>query len=126
MWLAASAWTSRAAGRPAEAMTQAGAAAELEKKVGKHPVTPGPVLPARELLGDLLLDLDLPVEALAAFDASLSDSPNRFNSLAGAARAATRSGQRDKAAEYYRKLLDLVTKDSKRAEVREAREFLKQ
>lgn len=124
MWLAASAWSSRAAGRPDEALTQARAAADLEEKVGKHPVTPGPVLPARELLGDLLLDLDRPGEALTAFDAALIESPNRFNSLAGAARAAARSGQRDQAAEYYRKLLDQITKASRRAEVQEAREFL--
>jgi len=124
MRLAASAWVSRSDGRNDEALTQAGAAAELEEKVGKHPVTPGPVLPARELLGDLLLELDRPGEALKAFESSLMESPNRFNSLAGAALAAVRSGQRDKAADYYRTLLEQVDKESKRPEVRDARAFL--
>ncbi len=124
MRLTASVWVSRAEGRNDEALTQAGAAAELEEKVGKHPVTPGPVLPARELLGDLLLELDRPGEALKAFESSLMESPNRFNSLAGAALAAVRLGQRDKAADYYRTLLKQVDKESKRPEVREARAFL--
>jgi tetratricopeptide (TPR) repeat protein len=124
MRLAASAWVSRGDGRNEEALSQALAAAELEEKVGKHPVTPGPVLPARELLGDLLLDLDRPDEALKAFESSLVQSPNRFNSLAGAAIAAVRSGQRDKAADYYRTLLKQVDQASKRPEVRDARAFL--
>jgi tetratricopeptide (TPR) repeat protein len=126
MHLAASAWVSRAAGQNDEALTQARAAAELEEKVGKHPVTPGPVLPARELLGDLLLNLDRPGEALTAFESSLVEAPNRFNSLAGAALAAVRSGQRDKAADHYRTLLRQVDKESKRLEVLDARAFLKQ
>jgi tetratricopeptide (TPR) repeat protein len=124
MRLAASAWVSRGEGRNDEALTQAVAAAELEEKVGKHPVTPGPVLPARELLGNLLLDLDRPGEALKAFESSLMESPNRFNSLAGAAVAAVRSGQRDKAADYYRTLLKQVNEESKRSEVQDARAFL--
>jgi tetratricopeptide (TPR) repeat protein len=125
MRLAASAWVSRGEGRTDEALTEAGAAAELEEKVGKHPVTPGPVLPAREMLGNLLLELDRPGEALKAFELSLRESPNRFNSLAGAALAAVRSGQRDKAADYYRTLLKQVNKESKRPEVLDARAFLK-
>ena len=124
MRLAASAWTSRAEGRNEEALTDARAAAELEEKVGKHPVTPGAILPARELLGDLLLDLDRPGEALSAFESSLSQSPNRFNSLAGAALAAARAGHREKAAQHYRTLLTQTDKESTRSEVREAREFL--
>ena len=123
MRLAASAWLSRAEGRNDEALTNAAAASELEEKVGKHPVTPGPVLPARELLGTLLLDLDRPGEALKAFESSLVESPNRFNSLAGAALSAARSGQRDKAAGYYRTLLGQVDKNSQRPEIRDARAF---
>lgn len=124
MRLAASAWVARSEGRNDEALTQAAAAAELEEQAGKHPVTPGPVLPARELLGNLLLDLDRPGEALKAFESSLMESPNRFNSIAGAALAAVRSGQRDKAADYYRTLLKQVDKESNRPEVRDARAFL--
>lgn len=124
MHLAARAWISRAEGRNDEALTQASAAAELEEKVGKHPVTPGAVLPARELLGELLLNLDRPGEALKAFELSLMEAPNRFNSLAGAALAAARSGQREKAADYYRALLKQVDQQSRRPEVRDARAFL--
>ena len=124
MRLAASAWVARAEQRNDEAVALAHAAAELEEKVGKHPVTPGAVLPARELLGDLLLELNRPAEALKAFERSLMESPNRFNSLAGAARAAARSGQRDKTAEFYRTLLMQADDQSRRQEVRDARAFL--
>ena len=124
MQLAASAWVSRAEGRDDEALAHARAGAELEEKIGKHPVTPGAVLPARELLGDLLLELDRPLEALRAFETSLMEAPNRFNSLAGAARAAARSGQRDKAGEFYRRLLTQADDESARPEIREARAFL--
>ena len=124
MRLAAHAWTLRAEGRNDEALTDARAAADLEEKVGKHPVTPGAILPARELLGDLLLDLDRPGEALTAFELSLTQSPNRFNSLAGAASAAARAGRREKAVEYSRALLAQTAKESKRPEARTARELL--
>ena len=124
MRLAASAWIARGEGRNDEAVAQARAAAELEEKVGKHPVTPGPVLPARELLGDLLLELDRPAEALAAYEASLADSPNRFNSFAGAGRAAERAGRGDKAREYFDKLVKQAGAGTGRPEVREAKAFL--
>jgi len=124
MRLAASAWVSRAEGRIEEAVAEAQAAAELEEAVGKHPVTPGAVLPARELLGDLLLDVNRPQDALTAYEASLKQSPNRFNSLAGAASAAVRAGQRDKAREFYQALLRQAGDRSERPEVRDARLFL--
>jgi hypothetical protein len=63
-------------------------------------VTPGPIVPARELLGDLLLELDRPAEALDAYRVALTESPNRFNSLAGALCAARRSGERNIAHRY--------------------------
>ena len=124
MRLAASAWVARAEGRTDAAIAQARAAAELEERVGKHPVTPGAVLPARELLGDLLLELERPAEALAAFEAALAEAPDRFNSLAGAARAATQAGQRDTARRYYEKLLQQAGQGSDRPELRDARAFL--
>lgn len=113
----------RAEGRNDEAWLTL-APPELEEKVGTHPVTPGAVLPARALLGDLLLELNRPDEALRAFERSLMESPNRFNSLAGAARAAARAGQRDKAGEFYRTLLTQADDESRRPEVRDARAFL--
>jgi hypothetical protein len=63
-------------------------AAALETATPKHAVTPGPTLPAHELLGDLLMELRKPADALAAYRRSLELYPNRFNSLRGAARAA--------------------------------------
>jgi tetratricopeptide (TPR) repeat protein len=68
-------------------------------------VTPGAVLPARELLGDLLLDLGRAAEALKEYESSLARSPGRFNSLAGAARAAERAGDLGKARGYYAQLV---------------------
>ena len=89
---AAAAWIAQAEGRPAEASGLLRSAADIEESIEKHPVTPGVVLPARELLGDLLLEQKRPAEALAAYEAALKRSPRRFNSVAGAMRAAERSG----------------------------------
>ena len=83
-------------------------AADIEDSVDKHPVTPGAVLPARELLGDLLLLLDKPAKALEAYEASLLISPNRFNSISGAARAAALLGDQEKAASYASQLVALT------------------
>ena len=97
--LAASGWLARAEKRDDEAVRLLTQAAELEERVGKHPVTPGAILPAREQLGDLLLELGRPADALAAYEADLAAAPNRFNGLAGAARAAEGAGRRERAAE---------------------------
>src|SRR6185436_2440521 len=99
------AWLARAEGRNDEALKLLGAAADLEDSTEKQPVTPGPVLPARELLADLLLDLGRPGEALKEFEASLRNAPNRFNSLFGSGRAAELSGDREKAERFYSQLL---------------------
>jgi tetratricopeptide (TPR) repeat protein len=80
------------------------AAAELEDSTDKHPVTPGVILPAREMLGDLLLELKQPARALKEYEAALQTAPNRFNSLYGAAHAAELGGNRQKARAYYTKL----------------------
>ena len=100
MHLAAQAWTDFAEGRTEEAATLLTKAAEKEELVGKHPVTPGAVLPARELLGDLLLELERPADALAAYERSLKDSPRRLNTLAGAVHAAERAGDGERARRY--------------------------
>ena len=73
------------------------AAADLEDRNEKHIVTPGRVVPARELLGEMLLELKQPAAALKEFEASQLREPNRFRDYAGAARAAEAAGERDKA-----------------------------
>jgi tetratricopeptide (TPR) repeat protein len=122
--LAASAWVSRAEGRDDEPLRYARAAAELDERVGKHPVTPGAVLPPRELLGDLLLEMGRPAEALAEYEAALREAPRRFNGLAGAARAAERAGRPERAGELYGALLALAVEGSQRPELRDARRFV--
>jgi len=107
MRLAAAGWLAYAEDRKNEAVGLLTAAAEKEEAVGKHPVTPGPILPAREMLGDLLLELGRPQQALAAYEATLADAPKRFNGLAGAGRAAELSGNREQARGYYKELLAL-------------------
>ena len=120
---AGAAWLAFAEGRKDEAVELARDAAQLEEKTGKHPVTPGAPLPARELLGDMLLEMGQPAEALAAYEASLREAPNRFNSLYGAARAAERSQHPERARELYAALLEQCVADSPRPELAEARRF---
>jgi tetratricopeptide (TPR) repeat protein len=119
------AWVARAEGRNDEAVKLLSGAADLEDSTEKHPITPGPVLPARELLGDLLLDLGRPDEALKEFEACLGNAPNRFNSLSGAARAAALSGDREKARRFHSQLLTVCERaDSDRPELRAAKRFV--
>ena len=89
-------WLAHARGQDAEALDLLKKAAELEAKVGKHPVSPGSVLPARELLADLLLELGRSREALVEYESSLVSTPNRLRSLDGAARAAELAGEADR------------------------------
>ncbi len=105
---AAEGWIARAEGRNDDALTLLGSAADLEDSLDKSPVTPGAILPAREMLGDLLLEVNQPEKALKAFERTLQDSPNRLNSLSGAARAAQLSGDRAKAGSYYRHVAQLL------------------
>jgi tetratricopeptide (TPR) repeat protein len=98
----------RAAGDTAGAVSAATAAADLEDRTEKHPVTPGAVLPARELLGDLSLELGRPAEARRAYEATLARSPNRARSLFGLARAAELAGDAGTAREKYGEFLQLL------------------
>ncbi len=124
---AVAAWMALAEGHPDRAVAMMRSAAELEANTDKHPVTPGAVVPARELLGEMLLELNRPREAMLAFEATLEDAPNRFRSLYGAARAAARTGDDERASRYYTKLLDISRlADTVRPEVREAEHFLRQ
>jgi tetratricopeptide (TPR) repeat protein len=123
--LAAEAWVAHAAGDRDLALRLAREAADLEETVEKHPVTPGPLLPARELEGDLLLEAGRAADALAAYRATLRREPNRARPLYGAARAAAAAGDAEAAAEYYRQLLALMDRaDAERPEPAAAREFL--
>ncbi len=122
--LAAAGWLAQAEGRSEEATRLLAAAADLEDRVGKHPVSPGAALPARELYADLLLGLGRPQEALEQYRAVLREAPKRFNALAGAARAAETAGQAADAKQLYGELLELCGPDAPREELRRAREFL--
>src|SRR5262245_682571 len=102
------------------------AAAELEDSTDKHPVTPGSILPAREMLGDLLLGLGQASQALTEFESSLRNAPRRFNGLYGAARAAADSGNWKKAADYSARLLKVCDRsDRARPELEQAKDILK-
>jgi hypothetical protein len=122
---AAAAWLARAEGRDEEAVQLMRAAADLEDTTEKHPVTPGSLLPAREMFGDLLLDMKEPVRALKEFKAVLQALPNRFNSMYGAARSAEISMRRVEARTYYKRLLTLcVRSDGSRLELQNAKSYL--
>jgi tetratricopeptide (TPR) repeat protein len=119
------AWTAYAEGKKDRALGIMREAADLEDSVDKHPVTPGAVLPARELLGDMLLLMGKPGEALAAYEASLKVSPNRFNSLYGAGHAAERAGDAEKAGFYYSTLVQItIGVESDRPRLTKAKAFL--
>jgi tetratricopeptide (TPR) repeat protein len=123
--LGASAWLAHAEGKRDEALKLMRAAADLEDTTEKHPVTPGAIVPARELLGDLLLELREPQQALTEFEGSLRVSPNRFNGLYGAAKAAESAGDRNKARNFYAKLAALGERgDGNRPELQAAKMFL--
>jgi len=104
----ATAWLLLAQGKGDEAVTTLAAAADAEDKTEKAPVTPGPLAPARELLGAMLLERGDAAGALAAFEATLKKEPNRFNAYAGAAAAADKLGDKAKATAYYEKLTALA------------------
>ena len=101
----AQAWLAYAEKKNDQAVALMRSAADLEDSTDKHPVTPGSVLPAREQLADLLLELGRPGAALPEYEASLKIAPARLNSYLGAAQAAGRAGQPEKAKTYKDRLL---------------------
>lgn len=115
----------QARGDREEAIRLLTAAADLDAKVGKHPVTPGTVLPPRELLADLLLDAGRPAEALDAYEADLVEAPNRLRALAGAARAAERSGQTERARTLETLVASISVPTADRPEIQRARAALR-
>lgn len=111
--------------KPDSAVALMRAAADLEKTVQKHPVTPGSLLPPHEALGDLLMSRSRPGDALTAYEEGLAVWPARYRSLLGAARAAHASGADAKAREYYAKLLEVAGDgNGDRPGLREARGFV--
>jgi hypothetical protein len=108
--LGASAWVALAEGRTAEALETMRAAADREDRTEKSAVTPGPLAPAREMLGEMLLQLKEPKQARAAFEITLSKEPNRFRALAGAAEAATLTGDKATAQKYYTQLSSICAR----------------
>ena len=123
--LAVAAWIARAEGRNEEALSLMRASADGEEATEKHPVTPGPVKPARELLGEMLIGLGQPAEALKELEASHRVEPNRFQGLYGAARAAELAGDSAKARTYYGRLVSLAKEGGPdRPELEQAKQFL--
>src|SRR5262249_44459242 len=119
------AWILVADGKREQALQQMRAAADQEDKTDKHNVTPGVILPARELLGEMLLEMKQPSQALVEFETVLRTAPNRFNALAGAARAAALSGDNEKAKKYYTQLLgNCENANSDRPQLQDAKSFL--
>ncbi len=116
------AWQAYTAGRKDEGLALMKQAADLEDATNKNPVSPGELLPARELLGDMLMEMKNPKEALIAYETNLVSRPNRFNSLYGAGMAAEKSGDKEKAKVYFTKLSEL--KGSNRERLNEARDML--
>jgi hypothetical protein len=126
--IAVRAWAALAAGKKDEALRQMSLAAELEDATEKSAVTPGPLAPARELLGEMLLEMNEPAQALEQFEATLKKEPGRFRALKGAAYAAQLSGNRDASQRYFRELLRVCGHADKpgRAELLEAQKAISQ
>jgi hypothetical protein len=122
---AAEAWALFAEGRRDDGIAAMRGAAEAEDATDKSAVSPGPLAPARELLGEMLLEAGQPKEALAAFEATMMKEPNRFRAVAGAMRAAEAAGDRTTAASHARELLEIAkTADSDRPDLGRARQLL--
>jgi hypothetical protein len=119
----ASAFLALAEGRKGDALAMMRAAAAREDATEKNAVTPGPVAPARELLGDMLLELQQPADALKEYQATLTKEPNRFRALYGAAKASALSGNQAAAKTYSQQLLTICERADKpgRPEIEEAR-----
>ena len=121
----AEAWSRFTSGDKTSGIQLMQLAAGMEDSTEKHPVTPGSVLPARELLGDMYLDMQDYKNALQAYETVLKECPNRFNSLYGAGMAAEKSGNLQKAVQYYRQLTSIAdVEKSGRPELKAAKAFL--
>ncbi len=119
------AWMRLKEGKNSEALMLMNLAADMEDKTEKHPVTPGEVIPARELLGNMLLEMKKPDKALEMYEADLKTHPNRFNPLYGAGLSAETSGKNEKAKFYYTQLLNKSAVNSNRPELNKIKMYLK-
>jgi hypothetical protein len=122
---AGEAWIEFKEGNNMKALELMHSAAEMEDATEKHPVTPGEVIPARELLADMLFEMGETKKALEAYQEDLVKRPNRFNALYGAGLASQKSGDKMKAEKYFRQLSDNSTVVSDRPELTAARIFLR-
>ena len=125
--LAISAWVALKEGAPDQALRFMRTAADGEDGSVKHVAMENRLYPLRELFAELLLEMGQPAAALSEFEAALKQTPNRYRTFLGIARAANAAGDRQKASEYYGKLVDLAKNaDTERQETREAKNFLAQ
>jgi tetratricopeptide (TPR) repeat protein len=124
MRLAALAWIAFADKNAGEGLVLMRQAADIEDSSEKNIVTPGRLLPAREMLGDMLLESGRPADALKEYELSQTREPNRFRALYGAAEAASRSGDRNKARASFSRLVELARSGDPRPELRRARQYL--
>jgi tetratricopeptide (TPR) repeat protein len=121
----AEAWIAFARGQHDEALNMMRTAADSEAKTDKHPITPGPLSPAREQLGEMLMVKNRPGEALVEFEAVQHTDPNRLRSIIGAAKAAEASGDLDKARRHYAHAVEVGAKaDATRTEIAAAKAFV--
>ena len=122
----AAGWLAHVEGKDDDAVALLRSAVQLEESTDKHPVTPGAILPARELLGDLYSENNKPEQALAEYQASLKLAPHRLHALNGAARSAELAGKRDLARTYYAEIVANCAHADRRDEVKQAQKFLAQ
>lgn len=118
------AWLAYVEGKRESSIAQMREATELETSTPKAAVTPGPTLPAFELLGDLLTEQKQPAQALVAYKQSLELYPRRFNSLLGAARAADAANDKVAARSFYKQLLDVADGGTRQPALEEAKKYL--
>jgi tetratricopeptide (TPR) repeat protein len=125
--LAVAGWIALGHGKADDAVKFARAAADLEDRNEKHIVTPGRIVPARELLGEMLLEVKQPAQALKEFEASHVREPNRLRGYYGAAVAAEGAGDRQKARDYFAKVVELTKNaDTQRPELARAKAYIAQ
>ncbi len=122
--LGVAAWVAFAEGKRDDALRLMGSAADTEGASEKAAVSPGRILPARELLGDMLLESGRPGDALSTYELSLVNDPKRLRSYHGAAQAALGVGNDSKARDYFSRIVEMADNNSPRPELIRARQYL--